>query len=151
MEHLATNFRIILIRIQKFSLTKVHLNMSSAEWWSFCPGVDKLMKQPEHVIVIWHAKAFKEAGFPMKPNIYNTLLGAICLVYNLFSITMLRIWVFAWICVVQIYRCRQLPLWCMFKIYTEFNFTCFADQIFDCVFWGRGGVLNWFGLIWQLR
>ena len=35
---MGTNFSDILIKIQKFSFTKLHLKLSSAKWWSFCPG-----------------------------------------------------------------------------------------------------------------
>ena len=36
------NFSEILIKIQDFSLMKMHLKMSSAKWWPFCPGGDEL-------------------------------------------------------------------------------------------------------------
>ena len=32
-----------LIKIQKFSFTKIHLKISSAKWWPFCRGGDELM------------------------------------------------------------------------------------------------------------
>ena len=35
---LETNFSEIWIEIQNFSLKKMHLKMSSANWWPFCPG-----------------------------------------------------------------------------------------------------------------
>ena len=34
----ATNFSKILIKIQNFSFTKMHLKIPSAKWWQFCPG-----------------------------------------------------------------------------------------------------------------
>ena len=40
---LGTNFSLILFKIQKFSFTKMHLNISSAKWRSFCPGGDELI------------------------------------------------------------------------------------------------------------
>ena len=39
---LGTNFNEILIKIQNFSLTKMHLKISSAKWRPFCPGGDEL-------------------------------------------------------------------------------------------------------------
>ena len=41
---LGTNFSIILIKIQNFSFTKVHLKLSSAKWWPFCPRGDELTR-----------------------------------------------------------------------------------------------------------
>ena len=35
---LGTNFSEILITIYTFSFTKMHLKLSSAKWWPFCPG-----------------------------------------------------------------------------------------------------------------
>ena len=37
-----TNFSEILIGIQTFSFTKIHLKMSSAKWRPFCPGLNVL-------------------------------------------------------------------------------------------------------------
>ena len=34
---LGTNFSEILIEIENFSFTKMHLKISSAKWWPFCP------------------------------------------------------------------------------------------------------------------
>ena len=39
---LGTNFNEILIAIQTFSFKKMLLKLSSAKWWPFCPGDDKL-------------------------------------------------------------------------------------------------------------
>ena len=39
---LRTNFSEILIKIQKFSLTKMRLKTFSAKRWPFCPGGDEL-------------------------------------------------------------------------------------------------------------
>ena len=33
-----TNLYEILIKIQNFSFTEMHLNISSVKWWPFCPG-----------------------------------------------------------------------------------------------------------------
>ena len=38
------NFSEIFIKIQSFPLKKMHLKMSSATWWPFCPGLHLLMK-----------------------------------------------------------------------------------------------------------
>ena len=35
---LGTNFSEILIKTQNFSFMKMHLKISSAKWWPFCPG-----------------------------------------------------------------------------------------------------------------
>ena len=40
---LGTNFSEILIQIQTFSFTKMHLKMSSAKWRPFCPGLNELI------------------------------------------------------------------------------------------------------------
>ena len=40
---LGTNFNEIWIKINIFSLTKMHLQISSAKWRPFCPGRDELI------------------------------------------------------------------------------------------------------------
>ena len=40
---LRTNFSEILIKIQSFSFTKMHLNIWSAKWQPFCPRGDELV------------------------------------------------------------------------------------------------------------
>ena len=40
---LGTDFNEILITIQNFSFTKMHLKVSSEKWWPFCPGRDNLL------------------------------------------------------------------------------------------------------------
>ena len=40
---LGTNFSIIKIKIQNFSLMKMHLKMSSVKWRPNCPGGDELI------------------------------------------------------------------------------------------------------------
>ena len=42
IEPLETNFSEIQIKISNFSLMKMHLKMSSAKWWPFCPGGNEL-------------------------------------------------------------------------------------------------------------
>ena len=42
IEPLGTNFSEISIGIQTFSFKKMHLNMSSAKWRPFCPGLNVL-------------------------------------------------------------------------------------------------------------
>ena len=42
--NLGTNFSEILIKIQNFSFTKMHLKILSAKWQPFCPGGDELTK-----------------------------------------------------------------------------------------------------------
>ena len=42
IETLGTNFSEILSKIQNFSFTKMHLNISSAKWQPFCLGTDEL-------------------------------------------------------------------------------------------------------------
>ena len=39
---LGTNFNEILIEMQNFSFTKIHLKILSVKWWPFCPGWDEL-------------------------------------------------------------------------------------------------------------
>ena len=41
---LGTNVSEILIKIQNFSFTKMHLKISFAKWWPFSPGADELME-----------------------------------------------------------------------------------------------------------
>ena len=43
IETLGTNFSEILIKIQFFSFTKIHLKISSVKWRPFCPGRDELI------------------------------------------------------------------------------------------------------------
>ena len=38
---LGTNFSEIRIKIQSFSFMEMHVKMSPAKWWPFCPGGDK--------------------------------------------------------------------------------------------------------------
>ena len=40
------NLSKILIKIQNFSFTKMHLKISSAKWQPFCPGGDELIHCP---------------------------------------------------------------------------------------------------------
>ena len=40
---LGTSFSEVLIKIQNFSFTKVHLKISSVKWQYFFPGGDQLM------------------------------------------------------------------------------------------------------------
>ena len=35
---LGTKFSEIVIKVQDFSFTKMHMKLSSAKWWPFCPG-----------------------------------------------------------------------------------------------------------------
>ena len=46
---LGTNFSEILIKIQNFSFTKMHLKLSSAKWRPFCPGEmsESFLKSPQ--------------------------------------------------------------------------------------------------------
>ena len=46
---LGTNFSKILIKIQNFSFTKMHLKLSSAKQWPFCPGGEEL-----EILIIHH-------------------------------------------------------------------------------------------------
>ena len=43
-----TNFSEILIKIQNFSFTKIHLKISSAKWRPFCKGRDELTLAEVH-------------------------------------------------------------------------------------------------------
>ena len=42
IRHLGTNFSEILIEIQNFPFTKMHLKISSAQWRPFCLGLSVL-------------------------------------------------------------------------------------------------------------
>ena len=42
IEPLGTNFSDILIEIMTFSVKKMHLKMSSGDWWPFCLGLNEL-------------------------------------------------------------------------------------------------------------
>ena len=42
LDPLGTNFSEVLIKAQNFSFMKMHLNVSSAKWWPFCPEVHEL-------------------------------------------------------------------------------------------------------------
>ena len=39
---LGANFNENVIKIQNFSFTKMHMKISSAKWWPFCLGEDRL-------------------------------------------------------------------------------------------------------------
>ena len=49
-----TYFNEILLEIQIFSFQKMHLNMTFAKWWPFCPGGDNLR--------VWFCLALMTAG-----------------------------------------------------------------------------------------
>ena len=46
---LGTNFNEILIKIQNFSFTEMHLKLSSAKWRPFCPGGEELSSGPVYI------------------------------------------------------------------------------------------------------
>ena len=50
---LGINLSEILIKIQNFSFTKVHLEISSVKWWPLCPRGDQLnaTTNPGQVVV----------------------------------------------------------------------------------------------------
>ena len=55
------NFSEILIKIQNFSFTKMHLKISSAKWRPFCPGGDEVFLKRglfNTRVVIWDAAIF---------------------------------------------------------------------------------------------
>ena len=68
---LVTNFSEILIKIQNFSLTKMHLKISSAKWRTFCP---------ESNIVAWHSILGRYTFYSMLQTTLN-LLG----IHNIMS------------------------------------------------------------------
>ena len=45
---LGTNFSEILIEIQNFSFTKIHLKVSSVKWWPFCSWVNPFVSVCRH-------------------------------------------------------------------------------------------------------
>ena len=51
---LGINFSAILIKIPNFSFTKMHLQISSAKWWPFCPGGDELNANPLPTVQCWY-------------------------------------------------------------------------------------------------
>ena len=59
---LGTNFYEIWIRFLPFSLKKMHLKMSSAKWWSFCPGGDELIGCIKKNCGIYSLVCFYSAG-----------------------------------------------------------------------------------------
>ena len=52
IEPLGINFNEILIKIQHFSFTKMHLKISSAKWKPFCSGRNELTVLRWHIILI---------------------------------------------------------------------------------------------------
>ena len=59
---LGTNFIEFLIKIQNFSLTKMHLKILSVKWWPFCPVGDltkPTLATTKLCDVIWHQWAPK--------------------------------------------------------------------------------------------
>ena len=60
--HLATNFSEILIEIHTFSFKKMHLKMSSGEWWPFCLSLNVLMAARSLIFwtkINWTSSEFK--------------------------------------------------------------------------------------------
>ena len=55
---LGTNFSEILIKIQDFSLMKMHVQISSSIWWPFCPGGDELKYSVTSAINLGHELLF---------------------------------------------------------------------------------------------
>ena len=53
-EHISMNF--FKLKLQTFSFTKLHLKISSAKWWPFCPGADELKEKngPDVLGLIYH-------------------------------------------------------------------------------------------------
>ena len=49
-----TNFSEILIKIQNFSFTKIHLKLSSVKWWPVCPGGEELISSGDGVVPVRH-------------------------------------------------------------------------------------------------
>ena len=49
-EPLGTNFSEILIKIHTFSFKKMHLKMSSGNWWPFCLGLSLLITHSPYII-----------------------------------------------------------------------------------------------------
>ena len=58
---LSTNFSEIFIRIQNFSFTKIHMNISSAKMRPFCPGEDELMATRRHAPFIFKINPVRES------------------------------------------------------------------------------------------
>ena len=57
---LGTNISEILIEIQTFSFTMMHLKLSSAKWRPFCPGGDEINKSS----VRWQGSTYPIAQWP---------------------------------------------------------------------------------------
>ena len=65
---LGTNFSEILIEIQTFSFTKMHLKMSSAIWRPFCLGLNvlKMYLQIESHVPIKHDTTYNTTWYSME-------------------------------------------------------------------------------------
>ena len=48
-EYISMNF---YLKFKYFHSRKMHLNMSSAKWWTFCPGGDELINFPAHQSIL---------------------------------------------------------------------------------------------------
>ena len=72
---LGTNFSEILIGIQTFSLSKMHLKMSSAKWHLFGIGLNGLSKS-----VLLFGKYELQKYFHEKKNFYQILVQKVCLI-----------------------------------------------------------------------
>ena len=61
------------MKIQNFSFTKMHLKISSAKWWPFCPGGDEIGLQRQSVLGLglWHCS---KVIIPMPNGISNVIL-----------------------------------------------------------------------------
>ena len=54
-----TNFNEILIKIQQFSLKKMHLKMSSGKWWPFCVGPNVSKHDQTALSSLWFVTLMK--------------------------------------------------------------------------------------------
>ena len=70
---LGTNFNEILIKIQNFSFTKMHLKMSSAKRWPLCPGGDEL-KHTMMTMPIDHSLGHCCQGWPIQSYCFVTFV-----------------------------------------------------------------------------
>ena len=77
---LGTNFSEILIKMHIFSLTKMHLKISSVKWQPFCPGRDEL----NEILMLNNLSRIDAAPWPGEPhiemrNVLTKFVGSCCI------------------------------------------------------------------------
>ena len=71
---LGTNFSEILIKIQNFLFTEIHLKISSAKWRTFCPRGDELIKSMTLAHTVTHHYSGNTTNLPRRSFYFEALM-----------------------------------------------------------------------------